>query len=125
WVNPRCVSPLDRRRRNEAGEVRPRSRPSVMPHEFLSLESLAVQLGRDRREVEKLVQRGRIPGHRVEGTWRFHPAEIRHWLAQAIRGYTSDELAAVESSQRHEAESEAPIAGLLTRELVQVPLEAR
>jgi len=98
-----------------------------MPHEFLSLESLAAQLGRDRREIEKLVQRGRIPGHRVEGTWRFHPAEIRHWLEQEIRGYTSDELAAVEEAQRSApaAATEAPVAGLLTIETVQVPLEAR
>lgn len=98
-----------------------------MPHEFLSLESLAAQLGRDRREIEKLVQRGRIPGHRVEGTWRFHPAEIRHWLEQEIRGYTSDELAAVEEAQRSvpPGTAEAPVAGLLTIETVQVPLEAR
>jgi len=97
-----------------------------MPHEFLSLESLAVQLGRDRREIEKLVQRGRIPGHRVEGTWRFHPAEIRHWLEQEIRGYTSDELAAVEEAHRTAPSGEeAPVAGLLTLETVQVPLEAR
>jgi PTS system nitrogen regulatory IIA component len=96
-----------------------------MPHDFLSLDELADQLGRDRREIEKLVQRGRIPGHRVEGNWRFHPAEVRHWLEQEIRGYNSDELAAVEVSQRFEPESAAPIAGLLTRETVQVPLEAR
>lgn len=97
-----------------------------MPHEPLTLEELAVQLGRDRRELEKLVQRGRIPGRRVEGVWRFHPAEIRHWLEQEIRGYTSDELAAVEELQRPgDSDRESPLAELLTRDTVQVPLEAR
>jgi nitrogen PTS system EIIA component len=97
-----------------------------MPHQFLSLEELAVQLGRDRRELEKLVQRGRIPGRRVEGTWRFHSAEIRHWLEQEMRGYSSDELAVVEESQRQaETGADSPLVSLLSPETVQVPLEAR
>lgn len=97
-----------------------------MPHEFLTLEQLTARLGRDAREVEKLVQRGRIPGHRVEGEWRFHPAEIQHWLEQEMRGYTSEELAVVEASHRPaEIDETTPIAGLLHRETVQVPLEAR
>lgn len=97
-----------------------------MPHEFLSLDQLAVQLGRDRRELEKLVQRGRIPGRRVDGVWRFHPAEIRHWLEQEMRGYTTGELAVVEESQgAADSSFDAPLAGCLTSETVQVPLEAR
>jgi nitrogen PTS system EIIA component len=97
-----------------------------MPHEFLSLDELAAHLGRDRRELEKLVQRGRIPGRRVEGGWRFHPSEIRMWLEQEMRGYTTEELAVVEESQRTAAEQAAsPLEGLLKLETVQVPLEAR
>lgn len=97
-----------------------------MSQQFLSLDELATQLGRDRRELEKLVQRGRIPGRRVDGTWRFHSAEIRHWLEQEMRGYSSDELAVVEQSNRQEdAEIEFPLRGLLSPENVQVPLEAR
>src|SRR6185369_13225584 len=64
-----------------------------MPHESLTLDELAAQLGRDRRELEKLVSRGRIPGRRVDGIWRFHPAEIRMWLEQEMRGYNTAELA--------------------------------
>jgi nitrogen PTS system EIIA component len=97
-----------------------------MSHQFLTLDELAAQLGRDKRELEKLVQRGRIPGRRVEGTWRFHSAEIRHWLEQEMRGYSSDELAGVEESQRQaDASTDLPLAGLLSPECVQVPLEAR
>ncbi|MBI3863204.1 MAG: PTS sugar transporter subunit IIA [Planctomycetia bacterium] len=97
-----------------------------MPHTFLGLDELAAQLGRDKRELEKLVTRGRIPGHRVDGAWRFHPAEIRQWLEQEIRGYSTAELAAVEESQRHDAaDGGSPLAAVFHRETVQVPLEAR
>src|SRR4051812_4611251 len=74
-------------------------RPKTMPHDFLSMTQLVERLGRDRREVEKMVSRGRIPGHKVEGEWRFHPAKITHWLEQEIRGYSNEELVAVEASQ--------------------------
>jgi nitrogen PTS system EIIA component len=97
-----------------------------MPHAFLNLDELAIQLGRDKREVEKLVSRGRIPGHRVEGGWRFHPAEIRQWLEQEMRGYDTSELANVEESQRDPSvASSSPLAAVLHRDTVQVPLEAR
>src|SRR5437868_11711894 len=97
-----------------------------MSHQFLSLDELAAQLGRDKRELEKLVTRGRIPGHRVEGSWRFHPAEIRMWLEQEMRGYSTAELAVVEESQRSRAmPADSPLTGLMQLENVQVPLEAR
>src|SRR5262249_53383173 len=97
-----------------------------MPHDSLSLEELAVQLGRDKRELEKLVSRGRSPGRRGRGGWRVHPSEIRIWLEQEIRGYTTEELAAVEDLQRtNEEMGHSPLTGLLVPETVQVPLEAR
>src|SRR5258708_6067862 len=97
-----------------------------MSHQFLSLDELATQLGRDKRELEKLVNRGRIPGHRVEGIWRFHPAEIRMWLEQEMRGFNTSELAVVEELQRgaHSPEG-STLAAVLQSETVQVPLEAR
>jgi PTS system nitrogen regulatory IIA component len=97
-----------------------------MLHEFLSLDELAAELGRDKRELEKLVQRGRLPGRRVDGEWRFHPAEIRAWLEQAMRGYTTEELVVVEESQRSGgADASSPLEGLLSPETVEVPLESR
>src|SRR5262249_13836907 len=73
-----------------------------------------------------LVRRGRIPGRRVEGVWRFHPSEIRMWLEQEIRGYTTEELAAVEESQRTKEETaHSPLTGILLPETVPVPLEVR
>lgn len=97
-----------------------------MSQEFLTLDQLAERLQRDRRELEKLVQRGRIPGHRVEGSWRFHPTEVTQWLEQELRGYSNAELAVVEESHRSaEASADIPVTSLLRPETVQVPLDAR
>jgi PTS system nitrogen regulatory IIA component len=97
-----------------------------MSHEFYSLEELARHLGRDRREIEKLVYRGRIPGRKVSGEWQFHSTEITHWLEQEMREYTDRELAVVEESQRSaEVDADVPVSSLLDVQTVEIPLEAR
>jgi PTS system nitrogen regulatory IIA component len=97
-----------------------------MPHEVYSLDELARQLGRDRREIEKLVSRGRIPGRKVGGDWQFHHREITQWLEREMREYSDRELAVVEESQRSvEVDPDVPVSSLLTPETVVVPLEGR
>jgi len=97
-----------------------------MSHDWYSLEELAQHLGRDRREIEKLVNRGRIPGRKIGGDWQFHPTEITHWLEQEMREYTDRELALVEQTHRsQEVSDDSAVEQLLTLETVQVPLEAR
>ena len=97
-----------------------------MPHDWLTVDELARQLGRDRRQIEKLVNRGRIPGRKVSGEWRFHPTEITHWLEQEMREYTDRELAVLEDAHPStEADDDVPVDSLLSVSSVQVPLEAR
>lgn len=97
-----------------------------MSSEWFTLDELAQQLGRDRREIEKLVNRGRIPGRKVSGEWQFHTTEITHWLEQEMREYTDRELAFVERSNRSpEVNANVPVSSLLSPETIQVPLEAR
>lgn len=97
-----------------------------MSHEVYSLDELARQLGRDRREIEKLVSRGRIPGRKVGGDWQFHQREITHWLEREMREYSERELAVVEESQQSpDLNPEIPVSGLITEETISVPLEAR
>ena len=67
-----------------------------MSHEVFTLDELARHLGRDRREIEKLAARGRVPGRKVGNTWQFHSAEITRWLEQEMRAYSSAELRNVE-----------------------------
>jgi PTS system nitrogen regulatory IIA component len=97
-----------------------------MAPETYSLEELATNLGRDRRELERLVSRGRLPGRKVSGSWTFHASDIAHWLEAEMRTYTDSQLAAVERSQSsRELDATRPVSSLLPLEHVAVPLEAR
>lgn len=97
-----------------------------MDHQMLSLEELADRLGRDRREVERLVVRGNLPGHKVKDQWQFHPTEVTQWLEQQIREYSEAELAQLEGAQHStELDPQLPVTSLLKPQLMQIPLEAR
>lgn len=97
-----------------------------MAHEVYSLDELAQQLGRDRREIEKLVSRGRIPGRKVGGEWQFHQREITHWLEREMREYSDRELAVVEDSQQSpDLDPDVPVSSLISPDTIEVPLQAR
>ena len=97
-----------------------------MARDWLTLDDLARQLGRDRRELEKLVNRGRLPGKKRDGFWHFHEADVSQWLEGEIRTYTDSELAAVERGQlSEELDPDRPVTSLLKPELVAVPLPGR
>ena len=97
-----------------------------MEHESYSLDDLARQLGRDKRELEKLVSRGRIPGRKVNGEWLFNSTEITHWLEQEMRTYSTTELERVEQTHpTTQLDSEHLISSLMPEELIEVPLDAR
>jgi PTS system nitrogen regulatory IIA component len=97
-----------------------------MSHETFNLDELAQHLGRDKRELEKLVQRGRIPGRKVGSEWTFSQAEITQWLEQEMREFTEEELADLEAQQQsQELNSERPVSDILTAETMEVPLQAR
>ena len=96
-----------------------------MSRDFYTLDDLIQRLGQDRRQVEKLVNRGVIPGRRVGGDWRFNENEITHWLEQELRGFDDDGLAQLEQSQQSsELQTQSPIAMLLHAETCEVPLDA-
>jgi PTS system nitrogen regulatory IIA component len=97
-----------------------------MSGDWYTLDELAEHLGRDRRELERLANRGRLPGHKRSGAWQFHAAEVTQWLEHEMREYTDSQLAAVEKSQcSAELDAAVPVSSLLSLETVQAPLEAR
>ncbi|MEW6209367.1 MAG: helix-turn-helix domain-containing protein [Acidobacteriota bacterium] len=49
-------------------------------HEVLTLEEAADYLRLPRETIEREAARGRIPGRRIEDTWRFLKAAIDEWL---------------------------------------------
>ena len=98
----------------------------MMAQDVFSLDELARHLGRDRREIERLVQRGRIPGRKTDVGWVFHEREITHWLERELREYSDPELKTLEDSlASQELQPEVPVGSLLSPETVQVPLDAR
>ncbi|HYV37218.1 MAG TPA: PTS sugar transporter subunit IIA [Gemmataceae bacterium] len=96
-----------------------------MNHEMMSVEQLAVFLHRDAREVHKWASKGNIPVHKVRGEYRFHPAEIHHWLEGQLPGYTELELSNLERGAAGHGPHELPLlTGLMSPATMAVPLPA-
>ena len=97
-----------------------------MSHEMFTIDELSRHLGRDRREIEKLASRGRIPGRKVGSVWQFQSMEITRWLEKEMRDYSSTQLRNVELNQRSEDVcSDLPVSSILHVDTVQVPLKGR
>src|SRR5262245_36983375 len=100
-----------------------------MADDDFDIASLADYLHVDTAQVMRLVERGKLPGRRVAGAWRFNPAEIHHWLEERI-GLSSDaELVHMEGALRRAGgdatEPAVSIAEMMPLEAIAVPLEAR
>ncbi len=97
-------------------------------HDF-DTPSLAAYLHLTPQQVERLAERGKLPGRKVAGQWRFTRPEIHHWFEQRIGLSDEDELVEVEDVlQRTEpagSSAEVSLADLLPPEAVAVPLNAR
>ncbi|MGB9879901.1 MAG: PTS sugar transporter subunit IIA [Anaerolineae bacterium] len=96
--------------------------------EDFDLASLASYLHLTPQQVQRLAERGKIPGRKVAGQWRFSRAEIHHWLERRIGLATEDEdLAEMEHQLRSKASpgSDISIAEMLPPEAIEVPLAAK
>ena len=100
-----------------------------MPDADLNIDKLAAYLHVAPAQVTKLVERGKLPGRRVGGEWRFSPAEIHHWLEERIGLSTDEELQQMEGALRRIRGSselaEISLAELLPVAAIAVPLAAR
>src|SRR5579871_6472960 len=95
-----------------------------MSGETMDMEQLAAYLRRDVREVGKLASRGRLPGHKVGGEWRFARAEINHWIETQLPDYTDKELTDLERGGDRSAGTGPFLGELLAESSVAVPLRA-
>ncbi len=95
--------------------------------EDLDVSRLAEYLHLNPDQVTKMAMRGRLPGRKVGGQWRFSEAEIHHWLEDRIGVSDSVELNKVQRVLDRAAgqEIERPIQELCTLETIAVPLNAR
>jgi PTS system nitrogen regulatory IIA component len=91
------------------------------------LASLAEYLHITPGQVERLVSRGRIPGRKVGGQWRFSRAEIHHWLEDQIGLSDEEALAEMEGvlTRSHGNPPPTSIAAMLPVEAIEAPLVAR
>jgi nitrogen PTS system EIIA component len=92
------------------------------------IESLAAYLHLDPAQVLRLADRGKLPGRKVSGQWRFSQAEIHHWLEGRIGLSTDEELVHMEGVLRGvkgSQEQEMSLAAMLPPEAIAVPLAAR
>ena len=64
------------------------------------LDSLAAYLHLTPDKVRRMVDRGRLPGRKIGGIWRFSEAEIHHWLEDSIGASDDTELERVEGVLR-------------------------
>jgi PTS system nitrogen regulatory IIA component len=104
-----------------------------MPEDDFAIESLAAYLHLDPAQVVKLVERGKLPGRKVAGQWRFAQAEIHHWLEERIGLSGDEELLRMEGVFEKAARDAGEGAGeaaisldeVLPLEAIAVPLAAR
>jgi nitrogen PTS system EIIA component len=100
-----------------------------MSEDDLDLERLAAYLHLDPAQVARLADRGKLPGRKVQGVWRFARAEIHQWLESRIGLSDDDELVQMETILRPPADAlhdDVPsIASLMPIEAIAVPLDAR
>ncbi len=99
-----------------------------MSHEDFDITGLATHLHLTRDQVLKLVERGKLPGRRIAGEWRFARAEVHHWWEERIGSSGEAELAQVETVLQRIGQQvceDISLAESLPVEAIAIPLAAR
>lgn len=100
-----------------------------MPYGDFDVSALARYLHLGPQQVVKLAERGKLPGRKVAGEWKFAKPDIHHWFEERIGVSDEGELVEVEQvleqSAPAEAQQEISIAQMLPVEAIAIPLFAR
>ena len=100
-----------------------------MAEQDFDIDSLAAYLHLHPSQVSKLADRGKIPGRKVGGAWKFSGQEIHHWLEERIGLSDEDELVHMEGLLERAAmpgeDQPIRIAELLRPDAIALPLEVR
>jgi nitrogen PTS system EIIA component len=92
------------------------------------LERLAIYLHLAPAQVSRLAERGKLPGRKVQGQWRFSQAEVHHWLENRIGLSGQEELQEMEAIVRPRAGHQllsVAISEILPAVAIEVPLLAK
>ncbi len=100
-----------------------------MSSEDFGIDSLAAYLHLSPQQVTRLADRGKIPGRKVGGQWRFSQADVHHWLEERIGLSDDDGLVEMETVLQRSAgpsgQQEISIVEMLPTEAISVSLGAR
>ena len=99
-----------------------------MANDDFDISSLAAYLHVMPAQLVKLAERGKIPGRRIGGDWRFSRPEIHLWLEERIGLSDEQELVAMESTLERvdtSVECDLTLALLMPQEVVSAALPAK
>src|SRR3954469_22440678 len=100
-----------------------------MAQDDFDVDRLAPYLHMMPSAIAKLAERGKLPGRRVAGEWRFSAAEIHHWLEERIGLSDEETLMQMEGAlERASIETDVDqisITELLHPQAIEIPLDAR
>jgi len=100
-----------------------------MATEDFDLDSLATYLHLTPQQVARLADRGKLPGRKVGGQWRFSQAEVHHWLEDRIGLSGEGELIEMEgvldSAPGQELQQEIVLAEMVPETAIAIPLKVR
>ncbi len=77
-----------------------------MPYSDFDVDGLARYLHLAPQQVVKLAERGKLPGRKVAGEWRFAKPDIHHWFEHRIGLSDEAELLEVEAVLQRSAPAE-------------------
>ena len=101
-----------------------------MPYSDFTIASLATYLHLTPQQVERLVNRGKLPGRKVKGQWQFSRPEIHHWMEKRIGLSDEEQLQHVEGvldkdAVRVAADDRLAIEQMLPIEAISVNMQSR
>lgn len=97
----------------------------------LDLAALARFLHLTEGQILRMAERGRVPGRKVGGQWKFNENEIHHWLEDRMGAAGPDDLLHMEEALTQAAQREGKkgelldLAELLSPATIALPLAAR
>jgi nitrogen PTS system EIIA component len=98
-------------------------------HRDFDLDSLARYLHISPAQVQKMAERGTLPGRKVAGQWKFPRGEMHHWLEERIGAADDADLEHVQGILDRDAATQEPavvsISDLLLPDAIAIPLAAR
>lgn len=100
-----------------------------MASKDFDIDQLAAYLHITPDQVTKMVTRGKLPGRRVNGQWRFSESEIHHWLEEQIGVSDAEELVKVEKILDRNWDTTIDDRTMLSEfmmvEAIEIPMQAR